>query len=87
MTTAAPPVSEQIVRAVADTVDTDTLELPPLYEAIDPDALDRLIEGMTSGEISFIYAGYEVTVRSDSTVELTPAPSDIDIDEITVSSN
>ncbi|MEF8800405.1 MAG: HalOD1 output domain-containing protein [Halolamina sp.] len=63
-------IAEQIVEKVANTADTDVLDQPPLYDVIDPDALDALVEAMSDGEVSFIYAGYEVTVESDRTVTL-----------------
>lgn len=57
--------------------DADTEPLPPLFEAIDPDALDafhRSTEGSeTDARIVFTYAGYDVTVGSDGDVVVTPA--------------
>lgn len=57
-------ISVQVIQTVADATDRDTSELPPLYGTVDPDALDALVEGMTDGEITFTYAGEEVTVTS-----------------------
>lgn len=62
--------SERVVQYVANTTDTNALQLPPLYDAIEPDALDALIEGMADGKILFPYAGHEVTVKSDGTISL-----------------
>ena len=56
--------SVRVIRTVADTTDRDASELPPLYGAVDPDALDALVEGMADGEITFTYAGQHVTVTS-----------------------
>ena len=39
-------VAERTVRAVATTTKTDPVELPPLYEAIEPDALGDVVDGM-----------------------------------------
>lgn len=58
-------VAERVVQAVATTTDTDPLELPTLYDAVDPDALASLVEGMSDGEVVFAYAGCEVTVTYD----------------------
>ncbi len=41
----------------------DPVDCPPLFEAINPDALDTLFEGKKSrGSLVFEYAGYIVTV-------------------------
>lgn len=64
------PVDERIVRKVADLSDSNALDLPTLYDVIDPEALESLVRSMADGEVSFTYAGYEVTVESDGTVRL-----------------
>lgn len=65
-----PSPTESIVQAVAAAADTDPLELPPLYERVDADALDAVVSGLRNGEVRFRYAGYAVTVHSDGTVEV-----------------
>jgi hypothetical protein len=67
-----------VVRATSDatgrpavSVDGTERELDPLYEAIDPDALDDLFDRPASGpadRITFEYAGCTVTVGSDRRV-------------------
>ena len=48
------------------------LDLPPLAEATDPDALDSLLVTDSGTEqLSFQYCGYEVTATSD-TVHVQP---------------
>ncbi|EMA45960.1 HalOD1 output domain-containing protein [Halobiforma nitratireducens] len=69
-------VCERIVTAVAALEDVDPAELPPLYEAVDPDALTAAFaetEGGTarSGRIEFPYAGYEVSVEFGEEVVVT----------------
>lgn len=74
-------VSQRVVMAVAEARDIDTLELPPLYDVIDPDALDNLFnsEKRTRGRVVFMYNDCEVIVHSDGEVDITapgnPAPS------------
>lgn len=63
-------VSERLIQRVANTTNSNSSELPVLYDHIDPDALDTLIEKMSDGEISFTYAGCEVTVESEGTIRL-----------------
>lgn len=72
-------LTERIVAAVANAADCSSRELPPLYEVIDPDALDRLFaptyEGgpRSDGRVMFEYAGYEVVIHSPSDVDVSPA--------------
>lgn len=68
-------VSERVIQTVATASGTDALELPPLWDAIEPDALDTLVAGMADGEVSFAYAGYDVTVTSDETIGLQERPA------------
>lgn len=69
-------ISVQIVEAVAETAGVDPLELPPLYETIDPEAIDALIADSEAGQstspdvIKFAYADHMVTVYGDQTVEV-----------------
>ncbi|WP_123538674.1 HalOD1 output domain-containing protein [Halosimplex salinum] len=71
--------SRVVVDLVADCEDTSPTELsPPLYSAIDPDALDELFRSRSTetsdspGHVRFSYLGYEVRVRSDGDVEISP---------------
>lgn len=58
--------SERVVTEVAAFEDTDPLALPPLFDAIDPEALDELAsEGVG---VSLEYSGYEVLVRGEEEV-------------------
>jgi len=62
-------ISLYIVNCVAEKEHTDPLELPPLYDAVDPDALDDLFASgrqngtAQSGRIEFQYNGYTVIVE------------------------
>ena len=51
-----------MVRAVAVLTDTDPVELPALYDDVDPEALDQLVGSATDGDVQicFTYAGTEV---------------------------
>ena len=62
--------SEQVIQTVAKQSNTDGLDLPPLFDTLDPDSLDTLIRGMTDGKISFSYAGYDITVNSQGAIEV-----------------
>jgi hypothetical protein len=79
--------SEAVVQALADATgaaiapveragsgSTDDRPLPPLYDAIDPEALDALFQPPASGlgptecEVTFSHDGYEVTVTGGDRV-------------------
>lgn len=67
--------SNQIVEAVASFTGRDPLDLPPLYDAIDTDSLDQLLNAGTDPHRSHVYVCFEyvdvsVTVRSDRTLHL-----------------
>jgi|AntRauTorcE11898_2_1112593.scaffolds.fasta_scaffold86201_2 hypothetical protein len=55
--------SDAVVRALSEAMDVPQTELPPLYDAVDPDALDRFTRDAPSGsELGFDYCGTVVTV-------------------------
>ena len=70
----APP-SQSVVERVAAREGVDHTELTPLFDAIDPDALDKLLDtnGRTESavQISFTYHGYDVTVTGDGAVRVS----------------
>lgn len=68
---------EQVVEAVAERESVDPVELtPPLYTAIEVDALDSLIAHAISRpdgtgiRIEFSYRGYDIAVEDDRTIEI-----------------
>lgn len=75
-TTAASEVQETVLGEIAAREGVEAIDLPPLFEAIDPDALRRIFAPTSMGnarvgEVRFPYAGYEVTVRVDGDVDVT----------------
>lgn len=74
------PLSTRVVERVATFKGTDSVELDPLYEAIDPDALNRLFTNASGasrgGQISFAYCGCEVIVEDDGQVVVQGPPED-----------
>ncbi|MFO7834548.1 MAG: HalOD1 output domain-containing protein [Halohasta sp.] len=60
-----------VVISVADNNDCSPMALPELTTAVDPDALDAVLEGGDeSVVISFSYAGCEVSLRGDGELVL-----------------
>jgi hypothetical protein len=67
------PKSATIAEAVARVSGDDPTDLPPLYEVLDPDALEALLmSGVRNGEanvtVTFTFAGYDVSVRDSGDV-------------------
>jgi hypothetical protein len=70
---AVPEPSMRVLEVVSDARDTTVADLPPLYDVVDPDSLDRLFEGRAAtGWITFEYVDHYVTVRADGTVDVEP---------------
>lgn len=68
--------SEAIVLEVASRTGMDPFDLPPLYQYVDPEALDRLVLGPGSCRMTFEYAGYGVTIHETSHIDLRELGSD-----------
>lgn len=63
-------LSEAVLQTIADAEGVDPADLEaPLYEALDPDALDALFR-TDVGSVTFGYHGYTVTVFADGTVDI-----------------
>ena len=68
---AAAEPSTAVVETVAAAEGWEPAEVPePLYESIDPDALEALVESVDEGRITFSYLGYDITVDADGHVSL-----------------
>lgn len=64
-------VSARVVDALAVHANTDPLDLKPLYDVIDPDALESIV-GRDGDDVrvSFEYDEHVVTVSGDGTVSV-----------------
>lgn len=69
--------SEAVVAAIADAEDVTPLEVrPPLATAIDPDALDAIVDSLASGpevppaRVEFPYSDYAVAVDEGGDVSV-----------------
>lgn len=71
--------STAVVEVVASASNCAPTATEPLYDAIDPDALDALVGSAetrpTDVTVEFAFAGYAVTVSSDDSVQIRPLPS------------
>lgn len=67
-------VTNTVVERVAAKEGCDPLELPPLWESIDTEALEQCLNSAeTPIEIQFRYCRYSITVRVDEAVTVTIA--------------
>lgn len=69
--------SAAVVESVSAVSGRDPLALPPLYERIDPDALDTLLRTESNGvQVAFEYAGMSVRMGADGSIGLAPYAAD-----------
>lgn len=71
------PIDDQqtsyaVINGVSVLSNTEPTGCPPLHEAIDTDALDRLSADLDEGVIHFDYAGYRIEVKSDDRIAISP---------------
>jgi hypothetical protein len=64
-----------VIEAVAATTDREPTAMPPLYESLDPDALDAVLTPRTNGvatdtTVSFTYGGVTVQVDNSGWIEV-----------------
>ena len=57
----------QIVSMVAKADNRSVLDLPPLFDVVDPDSLEGLLQSGSGVSVSFEYCGYRVDVSQEST--------------------
>lgn len=69
--------STAVIEALAaeEGCDPDQLTVP-LYECVDPEALDAFVTSSGADRVTFTYPGYVVTVTEDGDVSLDPADGD-----------
>lgn len=64
------PVSTAVVEAVATVSNARVEAMPPLFDVVDPEALDRLFTQTRTGMVSFRYCGVTVRVRADGRISI-----------------
>ncbi|WP_120247000.1 HalOD1 output domain-containing protein [Halopiger aswanensis] len=60
------PTLTTVLEQITVHEDCDRTALPPLYEAVDPEAVTSLLESNTDVVVRFDYVGYRVAVGPDS---------------------
>lgn len=72
-------VSTSVVKAVSAVTGDAPATIDPLYEVVDPDALDELLASFRGDEraiITFFFHGYRVTVDGTGEIDVEPADDD-----------
>ena len=67
--------SETVLHAVAEAERTEPFALePPLYSAVDPDALDEFVRSLDgkTGRVEFTYQGYEIRFHTSNSLQIRP---------------
>lgn len=74
------PIGEVVVETVARVEGVRPDELAPLYDSLDPDALDSLYAPAIDPEqalcVTFAYAGYEVVIEDGDVVTVRQSTGD-----------
>lgn len=67
----------ELLELVSSATGVDPLELPPLFDAIDPEAVQRTLQSGAANatKVSFHYAGCEVVVTGDRELFVLERPS------------
>jgi hypothetical protein len=70
-------ISQEVVSVVSAVDDTDPLDLPPLAETVDPDALDALFDHENDADrrLTFYYYSYRITVTADG-IRIQESPNE-----------
>jgi len=77
------PLADVLVETIAGAAKTDPTELPPLYDAVDLDALTRLFErhdgsAESNAMLSFTFETWNVFVRADGRIRVCDATRHVD---------
>ncbi len=67
-------IAEAVIEALAKASGTSPEKMKPLYESINPDALDELFDRQhmhTPERVEFRHQGYEVVIESDGRIEIS----------------
>lgn len=73
-----PSAVDCVLDAVADRKSVTPLDLPPLYDAVDPEALDALFASATAGRVrvELAYAGCDVVLETGRELRCTVTDAD-----------
>ena len=64
------PLAESVVNVIANVKGVDPLDIPPLYDSVDLDAVEALLEDTDTQQIQFRHAGFDVVVTSSGDIKI-----------------
>ncbi|WP_247003153.1 HalOD1 output domain-containing protein [Halosolutus gelatinilyticus] len=66
--------SEAVIEAIADVRDVEPIRLDPLYEFVDPEALDRICADRSDADctVTFAYLEYRVAITDSGVITIRP---------------
>jgi hypothetical protein len=69
-----------VLNVIAQVADLDVMDLTPLYESIDPEAIDRLFGHGSSDEtvLSFRHEHWNVFLRGDGHIRICDATEEVE---------
>jgi hypothetical protein len=79
-------LSTTVIRTIEAVVGVQSTELPPLYDVVDPDALDQLFrpadteQQRTPDRLTVHYAGFHATIHADGEIIFHPTKQLIEKD-------
>ncbi|QRV15040.1 hypothetical protein JMJ58_19360 [Haloterrigena salifodinae] len=66
------PITTEVVKEVAEQENVEPVELPPLYNAVDPASLEDLFDSSNSDvQVTFSYLEYQITVSDSGSIEVS----------------
>ena len=65
-----------VAEAIAEAQGCDPVDLPPLFDTIDTDALNGLLRSAPGVEVTFSHAGYAVTATGRGELDVAPLEDD-----------
>ena len=69
-----PNVSASVIETIAEATASDPIDLPPLYDFVDPDALNALFgsgANCTLTHVEFHYGNYDVSITYNGELEIS----------------
>jgi hypothetical protein len=68
-------ITTTVIQSVADVSGVSQTDLDPIFETVDPDALDQVLASLqwnAMAEVRFDYSGHRVVIRGDGRITVKP---------------
>jgi hypothetical protein len=72
--------TQAVIEAIATATDVDPTDLPALYEVVDPQTIDKLVDGGSDDDavVGFSYEDVNLFVRGDGRIRVCDATRSVD---------